>query len=55
MEKELASTKKSLSTLVIKARSKEQSINGIKNDIRKVEREIDIIKQEAVLASKVKQ
>ena len=44
MEKELASTKKSLSTLVIKSRSKEQSINSVKHDIRKVEREIEIIK-----------
>jgi hypothetical protein len=38
MEKELAITKKSLSSFVIKSRTKEQSINTIKNDIRKVER-----------------
>lgn len=54
MEKELASTKKSLSTFVIKSRNKQQSINILKNDIRKVEREIEILKQEALLASKVK-
>ena len=53
MEKELSSCKKSLSTLVIKARSKEQSINQLKNNIRKVEREAEIIRQEATVASKV--
>jgi hypothetical protein len=36
MERELASTKKSLSTLVIKARGKDQAINQVKNDIKKV-------------------
>jgi hypothetical protein len=45
MEKELASSKKSLSTFVIKSRNKEQAINTVKNDIRKVEREIEIIRQ----------
>jgi hypothetical protein len=45
MDKELASTKKSLSTLVIKSRSKEQCINNVKNEIRKIEREIEILKK----------
>jgi hypothetical protein len=44
MEKELQSTKKSLSTFVIKSRLKEQSVNAVKNSLKKVEREIDIIK-----------
>lgn len=45
LEKELASSKKSLGTYVTRCRGKEQAINAIKNELRKVEREIDIIRQ----------
>ena len=53
MEKELSSTKKSFSTLVTKVRAKENSINVLKNDIRRVERESDIIRNEAASAQQV--
>ena len=53
MEKELSSTKKGFSTLVTKVRAKENSINVLKNDIRRVERESDIIRNEAASAQQV--
>lgn len=44
LDKELVATKKSLSTFVVKSKLKEQSINNLKNNIKKVERESDIIR-----------
>lgn len=43
MEKELGSTKKSLSTMVMKAKAKEYNINKLKSDIAKIEREQGIL------------
>ena len=53
LDRELASTKKSLSSFVVKAKLKEQSINHIKGNIKKVERETGIIRNEASAASQV--
>lgn len=49
MEKELGSTKKSLSTMVMKAKAKEYNINKLKSDIAKVEREQVILMDESEL------
>jgi predicted type IV restriction endonuclease len=38
---------------VVKSRLKEQAINQVKNNIKKVEREADIIRSEAANAGKV--
>lgn len=44
MEKELSSTKKSLSTMVMKTKAKEYNINRLKNDIAKIERDQAILR-----------
>jgi len=51
MEKELAAAKKSFDTMVLKSKSKEYSINRLKNEIKKVEYESGVIKKEAKQAN----
>jgi len=53
MDKELASVKKSLSSFVVKSRAKENSINQIKHSIKKIEREIEVIRGESSQVNKV--
>lgn len=47
MEKELSNAKKSLSTMVLKTKQKEYNINRYKNELTKIERDLNIVKAQS--------
>lgn len=54
MEKELSNVKKSLSTMVLKTKQKEYSINRYKNELSKIERDLNIVKGQSESSQNVK-